>query len=142
MPLALQDADLLRDRGLVDGAWIEADAGRRFDVLDPASGEVVGTAPRMGIAETRRAIAAAEAAQPAWRARTARDRARILRRFADLMAAVQLSAIDYLGDVPWDDHEVAKDWYARLKSRPSFRSLLADNLPGAPPPPHYADLDF
>jgi glutathione S-transferase len=61
---------------------------------------------------------------------------------ADLMAAAQLSAIDYLGDVPWDDHEVAKDWYARLKSRPSFRSLLADNLPGAPPPPHYADLDF
>ena len=68
MPPALQDADLLRDRGLVDGAWIEADDGRRFDVLDPATGEVVGTAPRMGIAETRRAIAAAEAAQPAWRA--------------------------------------------------------------------------
>ena len=61
---------------------------------------------------------------------------------ADLMAAAQLSAIDYLGDVPWDEHEGAKDWYARLKSRPSFRSLLADNLPGAPPPPHYADLDF
>jgi glutathione S-transferase len=61
---------------------------------------------------------------------------------ADLMAAAQLSTIDYLGDVPWDDHEGAKDWYARLKSRPSFRSLLADNLPGAPPPPHYADLDF
>ncbi len=61
---------------------------------------------------------------------------------ADLMAAAQLSAIDYLGDVPWDEHEGAKDWYARLKSRPSFRALLADNLPGAPPPPHYADLDF
>ena len=61
---------------------------------------------------------------------------------ADLMAAAQLSAIDYLGDVPWDEHEGAKDWYARLKSRPSFRPLLADNLPGAPPPPHYADLDF
>jgi glutathione S-transferase len=61
---------------------------------------------------------------------------------ADLMAAAQLSAIDYLGDVPWDAHEGAKDWYARLKSRPSFRALLADNLPGAPPPPHYADLDF
>jgi|APAra7269096979_1048534.scaffolds.fasta_scaffold03720_10 glutathione S-transferase len=61
---------------------------------------------------------------------------------ADLMAAAQLSAIDYLGDIPWDDHEGAKDWYARLKSRPSFRSLLADNLPGAPPPAHYADLDF
>jgi glutathione S-transferase len=61
---------------------------------------------------------------------------------ADLTAAAQLSAIDYLGDVPWDEHEGAKDWYARMKSRPSFRSLLADNLPGAPPPAHYADLDF
>ena len=77
MPPALQDADLVRDRGLVDGAWIEADDGRRFDVRDPATGEVVGSVPRMGVAETRRAIAAAEAAQPAWRARSARDRARI-----------------------------------------------------------------
>jgi succinate-semialdehyde dehydrogenase/glutarate-semialdehyde dehydrogenase len=77
--------DLLRDRGLVDGAWIDADDGRRFDVHDPATGDVVGTAPRMGAAETRRAIAAAERAQPGWRATTARDRARILRRWADLM---------------------------------------------------------
>ena len=61
---------------------------------------------------------------------------------ADLVAAAQISAIDYLGDVPWDEHETAKDWYARMKSRPSFRPLLADTLPGAPPPPHYADLDF
>jgi len=61
---------------------------------------------------------------------------------ADLAAAAQISAIDYLGDVPWDEHEAAKDWYARMKSRPSFRPLLADTLPGAPPPPHYADLDF
>jgi glutathione S-transferase len=61
---------------------------------------------------------------------------------ADLVAAAQISAIDYLGDVPWDDNAAAKDWYARVKSRPSFRPLLADTLPGAPPPPHYADLDF
>jgi glutathione S-transferase len=61
---------------------------------------------------------------------------------ADLTAAAQISAIDYLGDVPWSAHEAAKDWYARVKSRPSFRPLLADSLPGAPPPPHYADLDF
>ena len=61
---------------------------------------------------------------------------------ADLVAAAQISAIDYLGDVPWHDHEAAKDWYARMKSRPSFRPLLADTLPGAPPPAHYADLDF
>lgn len=61
---------------------------------------------------------------------------------ADLAAAAQLSAVDYLGDVPWDEHPVAKDWYARLKSRPSFRPLLADVIPGAPPPKHYANLDF
>jgi glutathione S-transferase len=61
---------------------------------------------------------------------------------ADISAAAHLSALDYLGDVPWDDHEPAKDWYARIKSRPAFRPLLADHLPGIPPPPHYADLDF
>jgi glutathione S-transferase len=61
---------------------------------------------------------------------------------ADLAAAAQISAIDYLGDVPWNGHDGAKDWYARMKSRPSFRPLLADTLPGAAPPPHYADLDF
>lgn len=61
---------------------------------------------------------------------------------ADLTAAAHLSCVDYLGDVPWDDHPAAKDWYARIKSRPSFRSILADRIPGAPPPTHYADLDF
>lgn len=62
--------------------------------------------------------------------------------YADLAAAAQLSCIDYIGDVPWSDFEPARDWYARIKSRPSFRGLLADHLPGAPPPKHYADLDF
>ena len=61
---------------------------------------------------------------------------------ADLMAAAQLSAIDYLGDIPWDDHEGAKDWYARLKSRPSFRPLLAETVRGTAPSKTYADLDF
>jgi len=61
---------------------------------------------------------------------------------ADLTAAAQLSTVDYLGDVPWSKHQAAKDWYARMKSRPSFRPLLGDHIPGAPPPRHYADLDF
>lgn len=61
---------------------------------------------------------------------------------ADIAAAAHLSSLDYLGDVPWDQHVPAKDWYARIKSRPSFRPLLADHIPGAPPPKHYADLDF
>jgi len=61
---------------------------------------------------------------------------------ADLSAAAHLSSVDYIGDVPWDDHLAARDWYARVKSRPSFRSLLEDHIPGAPPPRHYRDLDF
>ncbi len=61
---------------------------------------------------------------------------------ADIAAAAHLSAVDYLGDVPWGEHAEAKDWYARVKSRPSFRALLQDNIPGAPPQKHYANLDF
>ncbi len=62
--------------------------------------------------------------------------------YADLAAAAHLSAVDYLGDVPWDEDETAKHWYARVKSRPAFRALLADRVPGMTPPDHYADLDF
>ena len=61
---------------------------------------------------------------------------------ADLAAGAHLSCCDYLGDVPWGAHAGAKEWYARLKSRPSFRPLLGDFIPGLPPPRHYADLDF
>ena len=62
--------------------------------------------------------------------------------FADLAAAAALSTVDYLGEVPWEEDAHAKDWYARIKSRPSFRPLLADHIAGLPPPRHYADLDF
>jgi glutathione S-transferase len=62
--------------------------------------------------------------------------------YADLAAAAHLSAVDYLGDVPWDENETARSWYARVKSRPSFRALLADRVPGMEPSPHYANLDF
>ena len=61
---------------------------------------------------------------------------------ADLAAAAHLSAIDYFGDVPWQDYPAAKSWYQRVKSRPSFRPLLADTIRGMAPGPHYADLDF
>ena len=61
---------------------------------------------------------------------------------ADLAAAAHLSAMDYLGEVPWSEDEAAKQWYARVKSRPSFRPLLAETLAGLPPAEHYADLDF
>jgi glutathione S-transferase len=62
--------------------------------------------------------------------------------FADLAAAAHLSALDYLGEVPWEDYDGAKNWYALLKSRPSFRPLLADRVAGFIPSGTYADLDF
>ncbi len=61
---------------------------------------------------------------------------------ADFAAAAQLSCLDYISDVDWNRSEVVKDWYAKIKSRPAFRSLLADQVPGFPQPAHYADLDF
>jgi len=61
---------------------------------------------------------------------------------ADLAAAAHLSAVDYLGDVPWSADEAAKNWYARVKSRPSFRAILAETLAGLPPSATYANLDF
>ena len=61
---------------------------------------------------------------------------------ADFAAAAHLSALDYISDVDWTRSETVKDWYAKIKSRPAFRAILADQVPGFPPPPHYADLDF
>lgn len=61
---------------------------------------------------------------------------------ADIAAAAHLSCVDYLGDVPWDAYEEARTWYARVKSRPSLRAILADSIPGLPPVQAYADLDF
>jgi glutathione S-transferase len=62
--------------------------------------------------------------------------------YADLAAAAHLSVVDYLGDVPWTEDEMAKAWYARVKSRPSFRPILAETVPGIPPSENYANLDF
>ncbi len=62
--------------------------------------------------------------------------------FADLAAAAALSVIDYMGEVPWEEDATAKAWYARIKSRPSFRLILADKVRGVPAATHYADLDF
>ena len=61
---------------------------------------------------------------------------------ADFSAAAQLSCLDYIGDVDWSRSESLKDWYAKVKSRPAFRSILADLVPGFQPPSHYSDLDF
>src|SRR6056300_1190263 len=61
---------------------------------------------------------------------------------ADFAAAAHLSSLDYISDVDWNRTAVVKDWYAKIKSRPAFRSILADQVSGFPPPRHYNDLDF
>lgn len=61
---------------------------------------------------------------------------------ADIAAAAHLSSIDYIGDVPWEEHHHARDWYSRVKSRPSFKSLLEDRIPGFTPVEHYENVDF
>jgi glutathione S-transferase len=60
----------------------------------------------------------------------------------DIAAAAHLSVIDYMGEAPWEDFRAVRTWYAKVKSRPSFRPLLADRQPGLPPAAHYDDLDF
>ncbi len=82
---AVVESDLLQRRAYVDGRWIDADSGETFAVDDPATGEEVARVPRMGAGETRRAIEAARRALPGWRAQTAKERGRILRRLSDLM---------------------------------------------------------
>ena len=86
-PLPLKDPSLFRQANFVDGKWIEAASGNTITVRNPATGEAVGTVPSLSAAETRAAIEAANRAQPAWRAHTAKERAAILRRLNDLMLA-------------------------------------------------------
>jgi succinate-semialdehyde dehydrogenase/glutarate-semialdehyde dehydrogenase len=85
----LKDPTLLRQQCYIDGAWIDADDRKTIAVHNPADGQLIGTVPSVGVAETRRAIEAANAAWPAWRARTARERSAILRKWYDLMMANQ-----------------------------------------------------
>ena len=83
--ISLKDGRLFRQQCYIDGSWEDADDGKTIDVSNPATGEKLGTVPKMGTNETRRAVAAAAAAFPAWRAKTARERATVLRRLYDLM---------------------------------------------------------
>jgi succinate-semialdehyde dehydrogenase/glutarate-semialdehyde dehydrogenase len=87
--LSLRDMSLFRQQAFVAGQWEDAASGQSKTVVNPATGEVIGTIPNMGAAETRRAIEAADKALPDWRARTAKERAQILRRWFDLMMANQ-----------------------------------------------------
>ena len=83
--MRLRDQGLFHTRCYIDGDWVDADTGETIDVVNPANGEVLGTVPKMGAAEARRAVAAAEAAWPAWRALTGKERGKKLRDWFDLM---------------------------------------------------------
>ncbi len=87
--MQLSDPKLFRQQCYINGAWVDADSGETIDVTNPATGEKLGTIPKAGAAETRRAIEAANAAWPAWRAKTAKERSAILRKWFELMMANQ-----------------------------------------------------
>src|SRR3989441_7624054 len=81
--LPLKDPKLFREQCYIDGQWVSADAKKTLAVINPANGQALGTVPDLGAAETRRAVQAAERAWPAWRAKTAKERAVILRKWFD-----------------------------------------------------------
>lgn len=87
--MQLNDPKLFRQQAYIDGAWVDSDNGLTLKVNNPATGEIIGSVPKMGATETRRAIEAADKALPAWRALTAKDRANKLRKWFDLMMANQ-----------------------------------------------------
>jgi succinate-semialdehyde dehydrogenase / glutarate-semialdehyde dehydrogenase len=87
--LNLKDPKLFREQCYLDSAWVPADSNKTFAVDNPATGETVGSVPDMGVAETKRAIEAADKAWPAWRAKTAKERSAVLRKWFDLMMANQ-----------------------------------------------------
>ncbi|WP_341702183.1 NAD-dependent succinate-semialdehyde dehydrogenase [Ferrovibrio sp.] len=131
----LKHADLLRRQAFIDGAWTGADSGRSFPVTNPADGSLVAEVPDMGRAETKRAIAAAEAAWPAWAALPAKQRSAILRRWFDLMMQHQedLAALMVLeqgkplaeakGEVAYGASFV--EWFAEEAKR-----IYGDVIPG------------
>jgi glutathione S-transferase len=101
-----------------------------------------GGAPSTDVLRAAQANVRYHLAYIGWLARTRNFLAGDRLTYADLAAAAHLSAIDYLGDVPWNEDDAAKAWYVRIKSRPSFRPLLNEWMAGFPASAHYMDLDF
>ena len=132
--LNLKDPGLLRQQCYVNGQWLDADNGETLQVTNPATGEVVARVPRMGAAETRRALEAANAAWPAWKKKTAKERAGILRKWFDLMMAAQddLAAIltaeqgkplaEARGEIAYGASYI--EWYAE-----EARRIYGDTIP-------------
>jgi glutathione S-transferase len=111
--------------------------GEKFMKRLCGRGEPDASALRAGYANMRHHMA-----YLGWLAETRTWLAGSTLSLADFAAAAQLSSLDFASDVDWSLSQPAKDWYARVKSRPSFRPLLADRVSGIAPPAHYADLDF
>lgn len=136
--MKLKDPGLLQTRCLIDGQWLDADSGKTLAVTNPATGEQVATVPDMGAEETRRAIAAAEAARPAWSAKTARERSAILRRWFDLITEHtddlgRILSIEQGKPLAEAKGEIAYggayfEWYAEEAKR-----LYGDTIPSASP---------
>jgi succinate-semialdehyde dehydrogenase/glutarate-semialdehyde dehydrogenase len=137
--LSLKDPSLLRQQCYINGNWVDADSGKTIEVTNPATGEVLGTVPNLGAAETRRAIEAANAAWPAWRRKTAKERANILRKWFNLMMenqedlAVLMTAeqgkplAESRGEIAYGASFV--EWFAEEAKR-----VYGDTIPG-----HQAD---
>jgi len=137
--MQLKDAQLFRQQAFVNGAWADADSGQTIKVTNPATGEVIGSVPKMGTAETRRAIEAADKALPAWRALTAKERSAKLRRWYELMLENQedlarLMTIEQGKPLAEAKGEIAYaasfiEWFAEEAKR-----VYGDTIPG-----HQAD---
>jgi glutathione S-transferase len=135
-------------RRLVD--WylgkLEADVTRhlvRERVLKPVMGaEFGGGSPDSAAIRAARANIRQHMKYTNWLAGTRNWLAGTRLSYADMAAAASLSVLDYLGEIAWAEHPAARAWYMRVKSRPSFRPLLADRVRGLPPASHYGDLDF
>jgi glutathione S-transferase len=111
--------------------------GEKFMKRLAGRGEPDATALRAGYANLRHHME-----YLGWLAETRKWLAGSVISLADFAAAGHISVLDFAGDIDWTMSEPARDWYARIKSRPSFRPILADRVPGVTPPAHYADLDF
>jgi succinate-semialdehyde dehydrogenase/glutarate-semialdehyde dehydrogenase len=136
--LKLKDGSLFRQQCYIGGEWVNADSGKTINVTDPATGEVLGTVPNMGADETRRAIEAANAAWPAWRAKTGKERAAILRKWYELMMANQddlgkLLTAEQGKPLPEAKGEIAYgasfiEWFSEEAKR-----VYGDTIPGHQP---------
>src|SRR4051794_31247589 len=136
--MQLKDRALFRQQAYIDGAWCDADGGGKLEVDNPADKSILGTVPRMGADETRRAIEAADRALPAWRAKTAKERAQILRKWFDLMMAnqedlAQLMTAEQGKPLTESRGEVAYagsfiEWFAEEGKR-----IYGDTIPGHAP---------